>query len=432
MRKFTDKDIVAIAAALSTFTKYVNGKRVMTKICLPTVRRAVNAGLSLDEIFNKENYSRAGEISPMPSVDEYIETMIGRKITVKPFSEDEHLDEDYTCLSECFHDFFTEISPRGGRWNIPNAKANLQKAISLYGLQPLFSEELMRAVNEKYKSKSDNKEKTADKDEKSEENEEGITCFEYIAEILKHKDDYDIVTDPTQEQLDRAEENKTLIDNIEKAEEIEAPQVEKTEITDEDDEPDGPYASGKEVYQDKLHTETAYQPDDPDIYNDDEPGLIPGQEDTNAFITMIDSPREFKRQCVAKEVMNSELDEINELAQLTGQKRIEDIIIALTDGKFDIEKESLAAKQIHQYYNTDLMRSFIQCVTSQQYEINEDSAVKYDVLKDNWDLRDVATRKLHKLKQLIYTYALDDDDMMNAIKDLEDLYSEKENKEKTD
>jgi hypothetical protein len=44
----------------------------------------------------------------------------------------------------------------------------------------------------------------------------------------------------------------------------------------------------------------------------------------------------------------------------------------------------------------------------------------------------VATRKLHKLKQLIYTYALDDDDMMNAIKDLEDLYSEKENKEKTD
>ena len=72
----------------------------------------------------------------------------------------------------------------------------------------------------------------------------------------------------------------------------------------------------------------------------------------------------------------------------------------------------------------DLLPTFINCVRTQGIDMDEETAGQYDILHDSWDLRSPETRKLQKLKKLIYSAAHDDPDLLSAIPDIERLYGD--------
>lgn len=86
----------------------------------------------------------------------------------------------------------------------------------------------------------------------------------------------------------------------------------------------------------------------------------------------------------------------------------------------------MKSREIHQFLNGDLLPTFINCIKMQGYEMTEEMAVKHDPLLESWDFRDEKTRKTHKLKQLIYNFGEEDQDLLDCIQDIEKFFS-KEN-----
>ena len=70
MKKITEKDRQGMARSLQVFMSCVNGKRTQVKSLLEATDRAIDQGLSIDELLNTENYSRAQSITPSPDAME--------------------------------------------------------------------------------------------------------------------------------------------------------------------------------------------------------------------------------------------------------------------------------------------------------------------------------------------------------------------------
>ena len=101
---------------------------------------------------------------------------------------------------------------------------------------------------------------------------------------------------------------------------------------------------------------------------------------------------------------------------------LEEFINALAEGRIDKHAESANARTTHIYLNENLYTSFLECLALQGVSISEETATKMDYLSESWDMRSEKTRKMQKMKELIYQHAFDDEDLLSVINDLEDYY----------
>ena len=390
MRTITTKDKRGLLIAFRIFLRAMSGERLSQQAGGEVIERALGAGLTFDELLNKENWGRALAVVPNLTAKEYVDVLSERRIDVKEIKEEpmwHDISNGFVMVAEAAHDFFLEVSGRGGKWNIPSALTNLAKAIREHSLQAILSEKLIEEVT------------FGDSD---------MTYFGYLDAIVKDFDSLSVDTSLTDEQARRREEDETTVKAAttnENQHEEEAPAEKIPAVDEEYEQPeDTPYPEG------------------------------PGEDDelnaVSHFETMFvaqNTPREMKRDGLRLVLVNYTPSELLGLVKtIEGGENmyITDIIDFLTDGRFDTAAESAETKKIHQNISADLMPMFIDCVHSQNIEMDDKLASNYDILKDSWDLRTPQVRKLHKLKKLIVTYGLEDQDLMEAIGDIEELYSE--------
>lgn len=392
MRIFTENDKQALGAALKTFYGYMNGTNVRTAVCTAQAEKALAAGLTIDEILNRENYARVAE-EKKPTLEEYIDALIERAILVRPLKDEADWADPggFILYAEIFHDFYQRINGTGGTYTTATAKANLAKAINRNGLQPILSDKLIGEVMDK-----------SGKGEK-------LTCFNYIEHLLLDAESYDIDNSLSEEQFRRdaisqEEQNPVIPDDPSFAETAEAEPREK----------DGDPA---------VTTEGSETDNDGSLYpdwEDPEPG-----EQSSAYLAAL-NPREFKRNCVAELIYTLTLQEIAEMARFVKTKSdditLEEFINALAEGRIDKHAESANARTTHIYLNENLYTSFLECLALQGVSISEETATKMDYLSESWDMRSEKTRKMQKMKELIYQHAFDDEDLLSVINDLEDYY----------
>lgn len=382
MRKFTEKDIIGLARAFQTFMGAANGQQVTINTHIPVVERALAEGILVDELLNPANYRRAAEISSNPNLEEYVDILVHNQIAVKELKDDQDWDDpnNFPLIAEIFHDFYMEICPKGGTWSTLKAKLNLQHIIGRHSLQAIMSEELINTV----------KTNTGFDD--------NMTCYQYVEELVVGKYVYNV--------------DNTLSEAQTKRKEIEECSQESCYERD-----------GESV---EISTEGAPDPSDPSVY-----GGIDGSEEHESFeeptaFISVPSPRDFKRAHVVDIFKGLPINEFVELTKLVdNDKSIDEFITMIADGNFDKSKESLIAANAHKYINGDLFPHFMECAAWQGLEISEEAAASMDLLMINWDLRDTKTRKLQKIKQLIYNNAIEnmnDMDLMSVIEDLEKLY----------
>lgn len=394
MRKFTENDLTGLARAFQTFMGSMNGQQVKVSTHLPVVERALAEGITVDELLNAANYFRAKEITPNATLDEYADILIHNQIPVKELKDEPDWDDPnaFPLLAEIFHDYYMEICPKGGTWGTAVAKMNLQHALGRYSLQGIMSEELIRSAMEKTGLGRN------------------MTCYQFIQDILINRDSYHVDTSLSEEQTRRR--------NLEACSHMDANEADSSE---------GHPEAGDFV---ELDTEGSPDPDDPTIYGETDGS---GEENVDgvqsAFVTM-PSPKEYKRAHVLEAVKGLEIKEFKELSRMYDEEiSVDEFITNLADGKFDTRMESAEARNAHQYINGTLYPHFIECAAWQGVEVSEETAANMDLLKISWDMRDKKTRKLQKIKELIYNNAVentDDVDLMSVIDDLEKLYSKEE------
>lgn len=387
MRKFTEKDKAALARAFRLFMQYCTGVKEPVKTFVPLIEEALEYGLTVDSLFNRENYSRAGAITPNPTARQYLDILLEGSIEVRDLKDEPYWmdmpETDFDNLSECYHEFYVDICKRGGRWSSINARQNFMRALDRTSLQALCSSELMEEVA----------------DVKDWDEDKGITIYQFIEKIANDLKTYHPDTSLTEEQLQRRKDmgyDRSL-------EAVSAPEGEDSDLNPENIDPqslDDPYAG---FFEDMA-------------------------QDTNIVAR---DPRHYKRDLIWGIIARLSPKEIAQFAEVVGEEgepvqNLEDMVNKMTDGKVMVEMEDGLQRDTHAFINGELSGAFISCVTNQGFEMNNDLAAKYDFLVDNWDLRDPKTRKLYKLKDLILTHASDDFDLIGAIPDLEDLYSEKE------
>ena len=93
--------------------------------------------------------------------------------------------------------------------------------------------------------------------------------------------------------------------------------------------------------------------------------------------------------------------------------------------------ETAACRQVHMKVCRLLYPHFVTCIKLNGGEMTEEKAVIYDILRSGWDLREPSVRKLHKIKDLVYRNgATVDEDLLQAVKDLEAFYDRKKTAEK--
>ena len=388
-RTFTEKDKSAIATALMVFLREMDGKIRKSRTLLPIVESALERGLTLDQIFNRQNWLRAfnatnGNLAP----DNYIDLMYCRSITCREIKEEDGWCDDMetmSLLAKCFHDFYMQICPKGGTWSTDNARLNLEKAIRMHSLQAIMSE---KAITDAMQASGDGQE---------------LTCFNYVLCIIKEKVEIqDLLTEQQTFKRQRDEEFEILDEEADAEDNLESPGDKK------------------------LRAEPEPEDDDATIYPDDE-----NDEDeefynleTDTFVSMM-NPREMKRSAIISIIYNYMMDELNELITLVPDvTTLADFIEKLTDGNIDTTHETAKAREIHQLMNGELLPSFITCISMQGFEMTEELALTHDPLTEKWDFRDERTRKVHKLKRLIYTHGNEDQDLLNCIPDIEKVYSE--------
>ena len=110
------------------------------------------------------------------------------------------------------------------------------------------------------------------------------------------------------------------------------------------------------------------------------------------------------------------------------KKPLERIIAELAEGKADWSSETSEAREVHMKVCRLIYPQFIMCTRLTGTEMDEKKAERYDILRSGWDLREPEDRKLYKMKELVYRDGNDsDDDLVEAVKDLEKYYKEKKN-----
>lgn len=428
MRIFTHKDKRATLVALRTFMRPLTGERIPGKEGSEMVDFALLSGLTLDEIFNPANFSRALNASPGLTAADYIELMVNRSFEVRSLKDDEGWNETacgFLIVAETAQAFYKEITANGGKWNTPTALNNLAKCIRHHSLQAILSEGLINIVSERMQDKAEAvaENPDAEPNDGEQNSQKGfLNFYNYILTIDEDVNTIPVDDSLTEEQQVRLRESEDLINAIYE-EPLHADDNDDPEgMTDTVDENDDPYDG---------HTEMA-----PEEENNDD-GLEQGFEInreaeeeggfTAAFISQ-NNPRDTKRNCIWASLGNytyAELGGFLDTMENGAELSMQEIIENLTDGKFDVYKESPETARIHMSIVGDLLPSFIECVRTQGIIMDENLAAKYDILHDSWDLRDPAIRKLHKLKLLIYKQGDDDPDLIGAIHDIENLYTSK-------
>jgi len=387
MRIFTQKDLFGYARAFQTFMGACNGQQVRIKPHGEQVERALKAGITIDELLNFDNYRRVEEVKPNASLVDYVDLLIDRRIEVLSLTEDSDWDNPGTFpfYAEMFHNYYVETCGIGGTFSTPTAKENLRKAILRNSLQAIMNhktiEQVMEATGQGKK----------------------LSCFRYIKEILDNRESYDIDNTLSEAQEARHAFTEILIPG--------RPQGEPVE-----------HNPGTA----EVITEGAPQPSDSSIHASD--GFydeIPPEGD-EAFVAM-PAPREVKRASIIEAINALPLSALTKFMALFDEDMsFDEFVNLLTDGEVDKSREMTDERNVHQLINGSLYLPFLNCARWQGIEISEETASKMDLLTTNWDLRDAKTRKLQKIKELIYNHTVnnsDDGDLMGVIADLEKYYS---------
>ena len=403
MRTFTEKDYRGILVAFRTFLRAMNGERLPQKAGDALIRKAVDNGICMDVLFNVANWNRAAQANgetPL-TAEEYVEALCSRHIEAHPLKDEPNWAEPdlggFRIVAEAVHDFYVEVTGTGGKWNTPSAMKNLARAIRSYSLQALMSEENIRNVTTVLGM------------------EEAPSFFAYTVTIANDFNSLEINDGPTEAQEMRRQEDEAAVKAIFGEEEAAAGEETPSEAEAEP--------------EDEARPENKSPEEDPQYTEPEENYPVAEAEPSGGFFTA-ETPNELKRRCVSNAILTYTVEEIGALAAVTDtagkeeQPRVElvSVINDLTLGQFDVKKEDQLARDVHAELNNDLMPDFIACVRMQGVEMNEQLAEKYDVLRDSWDMRTSQTRKLLKLKKLIYDCGQDDPDLLEAVSDIESLY----------
>ena len=177
MKTYTENEKHALATSLRTFIGYLNGSTMRAKEYYPLVCKVLDAGITLEELYNPENFVRAMEVhGGKPDSETYFNMLIERQMDVRDMKDETDWDEPYlfTQHAEAFHDFFMELCPKAGPWSTLDAKTNLLNAIRQYGIGTIFSEALIWKVMEKTGIGNE------------------LTCCQYIEELLNNGEHYNI------------------------------------------------------------------------------------------------------------------------------------------------------------------------------------------------------------------------------------------------
>lgn len=398
MRKITDNDMKGLATALRVTARAGgDGGGFRRKTAEKAVAKALGSGVTVDRLLNPENYRRALESGDGASPELYAERLARGGADVRDLRDEPGWNDPegdiIRGVAEAAHDFFTEVTGGGGYWNIPTAIANLIKALTAHTLQGILSEELITATGE------------------------SRSYFKFIKAVA---DDFGLGRLPVDDSLTDEQESAM------------APAAGEAVVTE-------PLSGGQANGCQEPEPEPAedippfgseagtVMDEDPD--NEPFPDEI--EETSDEFETTVyikNSPNEFKRSCVADAVgclTPSELGGLIATIEGGDGLSISQIITSLAEGRFDKNKENPMTRDVHEKINGDLTRNFISCCQLHGVRMDVAEASRYDLLKDSWDLRDTSVRRLAKLKKLIYAYGEDDPDLMDAIADIETLYSGK-------
>lgn len=411
MRTFTEKDRRGLAVAFRIFVRAMSGERTGTAAAEKLVVKATSEGVGIDELLNKENWARAAALEPELTAERYAEMLIREEVETRPLTAEPMWHEPsygFTVIAEAVHDYYKEVTGRGGKWNIPSALSNLAHAIRKWGLQTILSEDLIAEVNAT----------GANKD---------YTSYGYILALVKDFDTFhpETLTEPQEERMERKaaraeEEERACVTETDPDPE---PEPGEGDTGDPEDEPypepgddDGEGAS--------EGTETGIP--DPAPFQEDEPA-----QTFESSFDIRNNARELKRNSIRNFIFGYTTEEISALAgTIAGgtNLNLDEIVDALTDGQFDEEAENTAAASMHKNLNADLTSSFIACVLSLDVDMDDEKASQYDILKCNWDLRTPSVRKFYKVKNLIEekTREYPDPDLKEAVRDLERLYASEE------
>lgn len=395
MRQFTDKEINAFARGLMRYSYAIGAGRTQTATCEKNIRKALDCGITLDELFNKGNYDRAcmAADGTMPDMTTYVELLTARNIESAPL-RDENLwtatDMGFSALAEAVHEIYIALTGFGGTYTTSNALNNLRNAITKHSLQGILSERLMKAAAE----------------------QDGARNYFRFVHAAANSDSLPFETELSEEQERRARENEELAQQGETE-----PAAEQPEPGDAPEKPDSEAPSGGESGE----TEE----------NEAEDGSVPGpeeipDEDPNETVVIPQSPRDLKRTAVTETVFYLSADELKSLAPCVRDGTdvtVGDIVDALTNSEYDPSKEDMVGKAVHAALNERLAPAFVSCVLQQGLDMDEGRAARYDVLLQDWDLRTDRTRRLVKLKSLAFAYGDGDPDIDEAVKDLEAFYS---------
>lgn len=375
MRTITQKDKKALVPALRVFMRACTGERLPAAKAEEVIGHVLGEGITVDALLNRGNWMRALAEDPGLDLDGYVRWLCdgANAKKVLDLKEEPNWHEPsggWTTVAEAAHDFYMAVTGKGGKWNIPSALMNLAKAVSAHSLQAILSEELIAAVT----------------------GGEETTFFDYILAIAKDFNTLPVDDTPTAEQFSR----NVSVYGDETAEKDDPAPAPVTPYLEEDT--DDPFPEA-DILGDGYHLSG---------------GLIP-------------DPMQEKRKSIANAIYAYTPQEIlllTETMEDAGDLSLSEIVDRLTSGEFDPAKESPAARQVHMALSGELSTSFIETVRMQQYEMDEAAAKDCDILHDSWDFRDKEVRKLHKLKKLIYASEELDDDLLEAVHDIERLYSE--------
>lgn len=371
-RNYTPQEITALAAALQTFVKRLRGEKVSKKRAAEFIQRALEEGHRAEELF-------CPRLLP-----EEINENTG--LSGGPAGELNLAQSDnFQALAEAVHDYYTALTGRGGQWATASALENLMRSINDNSLETILSAEVIQMLEEKYKARKGE--------------DASLSFFGYIESTIR-------------DLWKMRSEQKTGQPATSQADQEPA-----DDGTDKGD-----------------PNEEEFVENDDEVNPFEDPDLIPseGMEDVtfNTDIVVENTPRICKRtavETILKQYTPSEISSL--LPTMKGGKELtfDNIIDNLTNGSFDPSLEDAAARKIHMSLNGDLNPAFVDCVRGVcGMEMDTDTANGYDILRINWDLRSPSVRKFYKLQRLILKEGEGDEDLREAIDDLEKLYLEKE------
>jgi len=415
MRTITENDLEGIIPAFRHFCRQMQGEHhEPAESYAAALETAFRGGLTVDEILNQGNYERACTYAGCrPDCNAYIAIMTTGGIIVRDLKNEPGWETDTSMdiTARCMREFFTARHNSGGQWNTPTARANLVRLIKRNSLQGIMDDALVTRMEERLDAK------------------DSLNVFQYIQELLYNQEDYGPDNSLTSEQTERTENFLGIIDPSRTA--VEAPAA-----GERDDNDWGPTLTAETVPS-ETGDETIYgqQTDSPEEpaggsvtpapAEDEADGGYYIPDDDRTYVSML-TPDTFKRNCVAEIVTGLSLTEIYELGQITDNPdmSLDEFITVLADGRFDTEKESVRARYTHEYINSQLYHSYVECLTYQNVPFDEDALTKTDFLTAPWDMRDDNTRRLQKIKDAVYRSGSNEDgDIIAVLRDLEQLYA---------